>query len=93
MKNPMLEAGRILNTHGVRGELKVDAWLDDPAVFSCLSEVEISGRTYAVRSARVQGRFALQDLVLSGKVSVQRGIMFSHRIRKKIFLPEDGKSG
>ena len=35
----------------------------------------------------------LQDLVLSGKVSVQRGIMFSHRIRKKIFLPEDGKSG
>ena len=42
MKNPMLEAGRILNTHGVRGELKVDAWLDDPAVFSCLSTARFS---------------------------------------------------
>jgi 16S rRNA processing protein RimM len=92
MKNPMLEAGRILNTHGVRGELKVDAWLDDPLVFSCLSEVEIDGRTYAVRSARVQGRFAL--VKLEGIDSIDDAVPLKNKValahREEIPLPPGG---
>ena len=28
MKNPFLEAGRVVGTHGVRGELRVEPWCD-----------------------------------------------------------------
>lgn len=62
MKNPMLEVGKIINTHGVRGELKVDAWVDVPEVFQCLETLTVNGKSYVVQSARVQGRFALVKL-------------------------------
>lgn len=89
MKNPMLEVGRILNTHGVRGELKVDAWLDDPLVFSCLKTVEIGGVVYPVRSARVQGRFAL--VKLEGIDSIDDAVPLKNKValapREDIPLP------
>lgn len=89
MKNPMLEVGRILNTHGIRGELKVDAWLDDPLVFSCLKTVEIDGKAYAIRAARVQGRFAL--VKLEGIDSIDDAIPLKSKValapREDIPLP------
>ena len=30
MKLPFIEAGEIVTTHGVRGEMKVLTWLDSP---------------------------------------------------------------
>ena len=30
MKLPYIEAGEIVTTHGVRGEVKVLSWLDSP---------------------------------------------------------------
>ena len=33
-----LEVGKILNTHGVRGELKVQPWLDSPQLFQALPQ-------------------------------------------------------
>ncbi|MCD7838897.1 MAG: ribosome maturation factor RimM [Clostridiales bacterium] len=68
MKNPMLEAGKIVNTHGVRGEVKVESWLDDPALFSYLTDLTVNGKVYPIRSARVQGRFAL--VTLEGVTSI-----------------------
>ncbi len=35
----MLEVGKIVNTHGLRGEVKVVAWTDSPEVFEDLEEV------------------------------------------------------
>ena len=29
-KNQYIEAGKIVNTHGVRGEVKIQVWLDSP---------------------------------------------------------------
>lgn len=62
MKNQMLEVGKIVNTHGVRGELKIESWLDDPILFGELEELVVNGKTYTVKSARVQGKFALVKL-------------------------------
>lgn len=62
MKNPKLETGKILNTHGVRGELKVESWLDDPSLFAQLKTLEINGVVYPIQSARTHGRFALVKL-------------------------------
>ena len=33
MKTAYLEAGKIVNTHGVKGDLKIDSWCDTPEVF------------------------------------------------------------
>ena len=43
----ILEVGKIINTHGLRGEVKVAAWTDTPDVFEDLSTVYIkrSGNT------------------------------------------------
>lgn len=34
-----LECGKIVNTHGVKGEVKVESWCDSPAVFAKLPKV------------------------------------------------------
>ena len=31
----LLEVGKIVNTHGLRGEVKVVPWTDYPEVFEC----------------------------------------------------------
>ena len=32
-KKALIEAGRIVNTHGVQGEVKIEVWLDSPQFF------------------------------------------------------------
>ena len=33
MRKQFLEAGKIINTHGIRGEVKIDPWTDAPEFF------------------------------------------------------------
>jgi 16S rRNA processing protein RimM len=92
MQKQYLEVGKIVGTHGVRGELKVDSWLDDPLVFSCLKRVEVNGKSYEVLSARVQGRFAL--VKLEGVSSIDDALPLKNRValapQEDIPLPEGG---
>ena len=39
MKQPYLECGKIINTHGVRGGLKVESYCDTPEVLASLPEL------------------------------------------------------
>ena len=39
MKSPYLECGRIVNTHGVKGEVKIEPWCDSPMDFARLPKV------------------------------------------------------
>ena len=39
MKQPYLECGKIINTHGVRGGLKVESYCDTPAVLASLPQL------------------------------------------------------
>ena len=54
MKLEFVEAGEIVTTHGVRGEMKVLPWSDGPDFLTEFSRVMISGRCYKVESCRVQ---------------------------------------
>ena len=54
MKLQFLEAGEIVTTHGVRGEMKILPWADGPDFLCDFSRVRISGREYEVESCRVQ---------------------------------------
>ena len=54
MKLQYIEAGEIVNTHGIRGEVKVMTWLDDPEMLCEFDRCRIDGREYTMESVRVQ---------------------------------------
>lgn len=54
MKLQYLEAGEIVTTHGVRGEMKVLPWADSPEFLLDYKRVCIDGAEYIVESCRVQ---------------------------------------
>ena len=54
MKLPYIEAGEIVTTHGVRGEVKVLSWLDSPEMLCEFNRCRISSREYVMDSVRVQ---------------------------------------
>ena len=54
MKLQFLEAGEIVTTHGVRGEMKVLPWTDGPEFLCGFQRVRIGGADYAVEKCRIQ---------------------------------------
>jgi 16S rRNA processing protein RimM len=54
MKLQYLEAGQIVTTHGVRGEMKVLPWADGPDFLMEFDRVRIDGKEYNVESCRIQ---------------------------------------
>ena len=54
MKLQYIEAGEIVNTHGVRGEVKVLCWLDDPEMLCEFDRCRIDGKEYVMEQVRVQ---------------------------------------
>ena len=54
MKLEYIEAGEIVNTHGVRGEVKVLCWLDAPEMLCEFDRCWIAGKDYEMESVRVQ---------------------------------------
>ena len=54
MKLQFVEAGEIVTTHGVRGEVKVLCWLDDPEMLCEFDRCRIGGKEYTMEQVRVQ---------------------------------------
>ena len=54
MKLQFIEAGEIVTTHGIRGEMKVLPWLDSPEDLCDFDRCRICGREYTIESCRVQ---------------------------------------
>lgn len=54
MKIQFLEAGEIVTTHGVRGEMKVLPWSDGPDFLMDFKRVRIAGVDYTVQDCRIQ---------------------------------------
>lgn len=55
-KSNRLEVGKIVNTHGLRGEVKVVSWTDYPEVFEDIEKVysESSGERLDIRNIKYQ---------------------------------------
>ena len=53
MKSEFLETGKIVNTHGIRGELKLQPWADSPDFLAGFDHLYIDGLPVKVLSARV----------------------------------------
>lgn len=54
MKLQFIEAGEIVTTHGIRGEVKVLPWLDCPEMLCEFDRCRISGKEYTIETCRVQ---------------------------------------
>ncbi len=54
MKLQFIEAGEIVTTHGIKGEMKVLPWVDSPDVLCEFDRVRIAGKEYIVESCRIQ---------------------------------------
>ncbi|MBR3978522.1 MAG: 16S rRNA processing protein RimM [Oscillospiraceae bacterium] len=54
MRLEFLEAGEIVTTHGVRGEMKVMPWADGPEFLTGFRRVRVDGTDYKVQSCRIQ---------------------------------------
>ena len=54
MKLQFIEAGEIVTTHGIRGEVKVLPWLDSPEDLCDFERCRISGVEYTIENCRIQ---------------------------------------
>lgn len=54
-----VEAGKIVNTHGVSGEVKIEVWLDSPAFFKQFHRLYLNGEERRILSARVHKQFLI----------------------------------
>ena len=52
MKHPFLEAGQIVTTHGIQGEVKIVPWCDSPEFLCGFDTLYIDGAPVKVRAAR-----------------------------------------
>lgn len=57
-----VEAGRIVNTHGINGEVKIEVWLDSPAFFKTFKRLFINGAEKRILSAREHKQFIITRL-------------------------------
>jgi len=54
MKLQFIEAGEIVTTHGVKGEMKVLPWVDGPEILCEFDRCRIGGKEYTIENCRVQ---------------------------------------
>jgi 16S rRNA processing protein RimM len=86
----LLEVGRIVNTHGVNGAVKIEPWTNSPEDFSLIPALTIRERTYRVLSASVRKSLVL--VTLEGVDALDAAIALKNSIvsaaRGDIPLPE-----
>ena len=64
MKNQYLECGRLINTHGVRGVMKLEPWCDSPKVAASLRRIYIQSKDGTYREMKVKSASVAAGLVL-----------------------------
>ena len=62
MKQQYLQTGKIVSTHGVRGELKLLPWADGPEFLLQFHTLYLDGQPYTVEQSRVQKTCVLVKL-------------------------------
>ncbi len=61
-KQSFIDAGKIVNTHGVRGEVRIEVWLDSPALLKRCGRVFLGGEERKLLSAREHKGFLIAQL-------------------------------
>ena len=92
MKERYIEAGQIVNTHGVRGEVKLQPWTDSAEFLARFRTLYIDGAAVRVRSSRVHKGMVLA--LLEGVEDVNAAMRLKGRTvyidREDAKLPRGG---
>ncbi|MBQ7015233.1 MAG: hypothetical protein IJN12_03825 [Clostridia bacterium] len=91
IENEIIETGKIVGTHGVRGELKLQSWADAPNILFDLDHLYIDGKIFKIISLRQQKNILL--LKLEGINNLNKAELMRNKVvlRKEvisIFLKE-----
>lgn len=62
MERKILDAGQVVSTHGIAGEVKILPWADGPDFLLNFDTVYLNGKPYPVTRSRVQGNCVLMKL-------------------------------
>jgi len=91
-KDAFLEAGKIVNTHGIHGEVRIEPWADSPAFLANINTLYIDGNPVKIISSRIHKSFLL--VTLDGVSDVDHAIRLKNKVvyisRDDIKL-EDGR--
>ncbi len=60
--NDLLEIGQIVNTRGLKGEVKIMPWCDDPVIFEELEFILIDGQEYDIKYVKYHKNFVILKL-------------------------------
>jgi len=62
MKSKLIETGKVINTHGIRGELRLQSWADSPVSLTGFEYFYIDDVPIKVLSAKVHKSFVIVHL-------------------------------
>ena len=87
----LLEAGKIVSTHGIHGEMKMDCWVDSPQFLKEIQRLYYEGKPLKVLSARPHKNQLI--VAVEGIETIEQAEQFRGKIfyfnREDIELPED----
>lgn len=90
MKNQFLDAGEIVNTHGIRGEVKIMPWADSPEFLCQFDTFYMDGKPVKVLSARPHKTMVLSQL--EGVDTVEKAMRLKGKVlsidRTGVELPD-----
>ena len=90
MKNQFLEAGQIVNTHGIRGEVKIVPWCDTPEFLCGFDVLYLDGKPVRVESARPHKNNVIAKLAgvddVNAAMCLKNAVV--HIDRSQVELPE-----
>lgn len=87
-KQQYIEAGKIVNTHGVRGEVKLQVWLDSPEFMRRFKTIYIDKAPVKMLSCRVHKGFVIAALEgvddINAAMSLKNKIVYIDRADAKL---------
>ena len=92
MKDELIEAGIIVNTHGINGELRLQPWADSPDFLTGFGHLFIDGVSVKVLSAKVHKGCVIATL--EGVDNIDAAIRMKNKVvkvRKEDIHLEEGK--
>ena len=78
MKKEYLEAGKIVNTHGVRGEVRIQPWADSAAFLQDFDTLYVNDKPMELLSARVHKSFLIAHF--AGVTDIDAAIALKNKL-------------
>jgi 16S rRNA processing protein RimM len=90
MSEQYLEAGMIVNTHGIRGEVKINPWADSPGFLLSFDRLFVDGKPLQVVSSRVHKNCVI--VAFEGITGIDDAVRLKNKTvyidRSDVSLPE-----